>query len=193
MEVYKSWPLRTNCSVPLVVIRELNFEFKKLRRQLQRHIKIELCVSLSVLRLFQVVHDVQKWRIAVSLAWHGMVFMQRQRMKDLPLRAWVVVRTSKMKISRRRLADYVKALHQKACHTCSTIIFLHSTNQIIDLWRCRWCCRRQSLNFLISRYRVADYVKNCTKKRAARAARLNVLVFSALSWSLPSSFLKLPN
>ena len=123
MEVYKSWPLRTNCSVPLVVIRELNFEFKKLRRQPQRHIKIELCVSLSVLRLFQVVHDVQKWRIAVSLAWHGMVFMQRQRMKDLPLRAWVVVRTSKMKISRSRLADYVKTLHQKACRTCSTIIF----------------------------------------------------------------------
>ena len=31
----------------------------------------------------------------------------------------------------------VKTLHQKACRTCSTIIFLHSTNQIIDLWRCR--------------------------------------------------------
>ena len=25
---------------------------------------------------------------------------------------------------------------QKACRTCSTIIFLHSANQIIDLWRC---------------------------------------------------------
>jgi len=36
-------------------------EFKKLRRQLQRkrHIKIELCVGFSVLRLFQVVHDEQ--------------------------------------------------------------------------------------------------------------------------------------
>ena len=39
--------------------------------------------------------------------------------------------------SRRRLADYVKHLHQKGCRTSSTIIFLHSTNQIIDLWRCR--------------------------------------------------------
>ena len=51
-----------------------------------------------------------------------------------------------MKISRSRLADYVKALHQKACRTCSTVIFLHSTNQIVDLWRCRWLCRRQILN-----------------------------------------------
>ena len=57
--------------------------------------------------------------------------------KDLVLRARVVVRTSNMKISRRRLADYVKTLQQKACYTCSTIIFLLSTNQIIDLWRCR--------------------------------------------------------
>ena len=72
-----------------------------------------------------------------------------QRMKDLLLRAPVVVRTSNMKISRRRLADYVKTLHQKACRTCSTIIFLHSTNEIIDLWRCRWRCRRQILNSLI--------------------------------------------
>ena len=44
-------------------------------------------------------------------------------MKDLLLRACVVVKTSNMKISRRRLADYVKTLHQKACRTCSTIIF----------------------------------------------------------------------
>ena len=44
---------------------------------------------------------------------------------------------SNMKISRRRLADYVKTLHQKACRSCSRIIFLHSTNQIVDLWRCR--------------------------------------------------------
>ena len=71
-------------------------------------------------------------------------------MKDLLLRAPVVVRTSNMKIPRCRLANYVKTLHQKACRTCSTIIFLHSTNQIIDLWRCRWRCRRQILNSLIT-------------------------------------------
>ena len=59
------------------------------------------------------------------------------------------VRTLNMKISRRRLAENVKTLQQKACRTCSTIIFLHSTNQIIDLRRCRWRCRRQILNSLV--------------------------------------------
>ena len=46
--------------------------FKKLRRQLQRkrHIKIELCVKLSLLRLFHVDHVVQNTRIALSLAWY---------------------------------------------------------------------------------------------------------------------------
>ena len=33
--------------------------------------------------------------------------------------ARVVVRTSNMKISRLRLADYIKTLHQKACCTCT--------------------------------------------------------------------------
>ena len=60
-----------------------------------------------------------------------------------------------MKISRRRLAGYVKTLHQKAC---STIIFLHSTNQIIDLWRCRWRCRRQILSSLLRRRRKLDFM-----------------------------------
>jgi len=67
-------------------------------------------------------------------------------MKDLLLRARVVVRTSNMKISRRRLADYVKTLHQKARCTCSTIIFLHSINQFIDLWR---CTRRKEIHQLL--------------------------------------------
>ena len=44
-------------------------EFKKLRRQLQRkrHIKIEICVKLSPLRLFHVDRVVQNRRIALSL------------------------------------------------------------------------------------------------------------------------------
>ena len=37
-----------------------------------------------------------------------------------------------LKYENRRMADYVKTLHQKACRTCSTIILLHSTNQITD-------------------------------------------------------------
>ena len=47
-------------------------EFTKLRRQLQckRHIKIDLCVQSSLLRLFHVGRVVQNRRSALSLAWH---------------------------------------------------------------------------------------------------------------------------
>ena len=62
-------------------------------------------------------------------------------MKDLLLRARVVVRSSNMKIPQRRLADYVIFFYQKACRTCNTIIFPHS------LICC--CCRRHFLNFLM--------------------------------------------
>ena len=53
----------------------INREFKKLRRLLQRkrHIKVELCIRLSILRLFHVHdvdHVVQNRRTALSLAWH---------------------------------------------------------------------------------------------------------------------------
>jgi len=42
------------------------------------------------------------------------------------------------------LTDFVKKLHQKACRTCSKFISPHSTNHIIDLWRCGY--RRLLLN-----------------------------------------------
>ena len=70
-------------------------------------------------------------------------------MKDLRLRACVDVRSSNMKIPQRRLADYVKFFYQKACCTCSTIIFPHS------LICC--CCRRHFLNFLML-YNAYDFV-----------------------------------
>ena len=56
----------------LALLRDENREFKKLRRQLQRklHIKIELCVKLSLLRLLHVDHVVQNRRTALSLAWY---------------------------------------------------------------------------------------------------------------------------
>ena len=54
------------CKFVVVVVAQ------KLRRQLhgKRHIKIELCVKLSLLRLFHVDHVVQNRRSALSLAWH---------------------------------------------------------------------------------------------------------------------------
>ena len=47
-----------------------------------------------------------------------------------------------------------KKIAQKACRTCSTIIFHHSTNQIIDFWRCRFRCHRRCrfLNSLLTQY-----------------------------------------
>ena len=36
------------------------------------------------------------------------------------------------------------------CCTCSTLIFPHSTNQIIDLWRCPYRCRPHFFNSLLS-------------------------------------------
>ena len=84
----------------------------------------------------------------LSLSWHEWFSCKKQRMKALLPRALVAVRTSKMKISRRRLASYVEKVHEKACCTRSTIIFLRSTNQIIDLWRCRCRCCRHFLNSL---------------------------------------------
>ena len=59
----------------------------------------------------------------------------------------VVTRTTSLnlEISRCHLANYVKELYQSACRTCSTIIFTHSTNQIIIFWRRRCSCRRPCL------------------------------------------------
>ena len=55
-----------------VVLRLFSRELKKLRRQLQgkRLIKTELCVKISLLRLFHVDHVVQNRRSALSLACH---------------------------------------------------------------------------------------------------------------------------
>ena len=59
-------------SISSKISSEIIGEFKKLRRQLQRkrHIKIELCVKLSLLRLFHVNQFVQNKRTALSLAWY---------------------------------------------------------------------------------------------------------------------------
>ena len=68
-----------------------------------------------------------------------MIFTWRQITKVLTLRARVLVRSSNMKIARRHLAAYVRKLHHRAWPKCSTFVFLHSTNHIVNLW---WCRRR---------------------------------------------------
>ena len=56
----------------MISVEGVTREFKKLRWLLQRkrHIKVELCVRLSVLRLFQVDHVVQNRQRLLPLAWH---------------------------------------------------------------------------------------------------------------------------
>ena len=65
------------------------------------------------------------------------------------------------------MADYVTNLHQRACRTCSTILFPHPTDQIIDLWcwRCRWRCRRRFLGDLTQRDGWKTQDGRMTKKR----------------------------
>ena len=94
----------------------VNTEFNKLRGQLQRlwsHIKIKLCVRLSALRWFYVGHVYKVGEVSFHLIGTNGFHV---RGKNCP---------------------------QAACRTSSTILFPHSTNQIIDLWRCRRCCRRR--------------------------------------------------
>ena len=127
-----------------------NRELKKLRRQLQgkRLIKIELCVMLSLSRLFHVDHVVQNRRSALSLARYE----------------WFSCKGKVWKI-----------------YCCE----LPSSTEP-QIWK-----------FPVVVWQTTS--KHCTKKRAARAARLFFLFnqsnhwFVALSLTLPSSDLKLPD
>ena len=108
--------------------------------QRKRHIKIELCVRLIVLPLLHVSHVVRNSR-SVFRCLGTDAFHEKAEHESFTVADCVVVTTSKIKIPRCRLADYVKKLRQKAWYTCSTVIFPRSTNQSIDWWCCRCRCR----------------------------------------------------
>ena len=74
-----------------------------------------------------------------------MGLVQRQRMKYLLLRAPTLSSESEKWKFHVVVWETTSKIAPKACRTCSTIIFLHSANQIIDLWRCRGRCRRHFL------------------------------------------------
>ena len=65
---------------------------------------------------------------------------QIPRTKDLRLYAQVVIKTLNVVISRCCFAEYGTDLFISACRTCSTLIFPHSTSQVLNLYPCR--CRR---------------------------------------------------
>ena len=92
------------------------------------------------------------WRAFSNLCVYGECF-HRLRVDGRPIRIKKFAFTSVCVYNRLRVdGAYVRTFHQKACCTCSTIIFLHTTNQIIDLGRCRWRCRRQILNSLMTNW-----------------------------------------
>ena len=69
---------------------------------------------------------------------------QIQRIKDVRLYAQIVIKTVNIVISRCCFAENGTHLFKRACRTCSRLIFPHSTNQILYLWRCRYRCRCRS-------------------------------------------------
>ena len=114
-------------------------EFKKLQRLVQRkrYIKIELCVRLSILRFSSLLIMLYKigelhFRLLGTNGFH--VKAKSERFTAASSRCCQNLKYENFTPSFGRLHQKIAP---KACRTCSTIISLHSTNQIFDLWRCR--------------------------------------------------------
>ena len=122
-------------------------EFKKLRQLLQRkrHFNMEFCVGLNVLRLSHVSHVVQNRRSAFRLAWRKW-FSRKGKNESFTVAGSRCRQNLKNENFTSSFGRPRQNLHQKAC---CTIIFPHSTNQIIHLWRCRCRCCLHFLNSLL--------------------------------------------
>ena len=125
-------------------------EFKKLRRSPQRkqHLKISLFVRFSVSTIIPWLSRYTKqgkctFSFFGTNAFH--VKAEDEKLIAADLRCRQSLKYENFTSSFGRLCQ---KLHQKSCRTCSTIIFPHSTNQIINLWGCRGRCRRHFLNSL---------------------------------------------
>lgn len=73
------------------------------------------------MQLLHVGHVVQNTQSVLSLAWHQWFLCKGGGSKCTA--AAVVPRTSNMKISTCHLADFIKELLFKVCHSCSAIIW----------------------------------------------------------------------
>ena len=79
---------------------------------------------------------------------------------------WRCRQNLKLEIFTPSFTDYVKKLHESACRTCCTIIFPPPTNHIIDLLRCRCCCRPLCyLHFQEYRILISFFKKKKRKKK----------------------------
>lgn len=98
--------------------------------QRKRLFKIVLRSELSVLLLFYVGHVVRIEVGEVSLYLIGTNDFSRKGREEISsVVGRVVITTSNLKTSRRRLVDYVEKLQQRTCRTCSTITYDYPYNQ----------------------------------------------------------------
>ena len=111
---------------------------------------IELFVWF-VLRLFQVGRAVQNKRSALSLAWHEWFSCKSREWKIYYRRFTLSSGCLKWKFHLVVWQITSKNCTKKRAARAARLFFCHSTNQIIDLWRFRCCCRHRFLNFLLTR------------------------------------------
>ena len=187
---------------------EVNRKFKNLRPQLQRkrHIQIELCVKLSLLRLFHVGHVVQNRRSALSLAWHEWLSCKGKEWKiyccELALSSEPRIWTFHVGRLRQKRGTWGFAVMRCWCFFDAVMRWIKSQfavlrwSQILRCamfvfftlrcsvkWNylrcfgflCDWVMWCSLIFFAVLRCSGPPHVplsKQCTKKRAARAARL---------------------
>ena len=113
------------------------------QRQWKRHLQIDIWEMVTILwLLLPCIFIVGKARCKWTSRSVDEVNIENERFTVVCFD--VVVKTVNLEISRCHLAGYVKEFYLSARRTCSTIIFPHSTNQIIVFWRrrCRygWPC-----------------------------------------------------
>ena len=112
--------------------------------------KYNFSLGSVFLRLFNVCHVIRNRQSVLFVffgpnAFHVKAENEKLIASDLCCRQKLKYENFTSSFGRLR-----QKLHQKSCRTCSTIIFPHSTNQIINLWRCRGRCRRHFLNSLFA-------------------------------------------
>ena len=110
---------------------------------------MKLCCRLSVLRQFHVGHVLGSWRSVLSLSWHKWFSCKRGEWK---IYCHGFALSTEPQISIHFVVW--QTMWKKNClkggaASAATLFFLHSTNHIIDLWRCRHCCRRRFFDSIL--------------------------------------------
>ena len=90
--------------------------------------------------------------------------------------------------------DFFTEMNLNACCTCSTTIFPRSANRIIDLWRCRRCCRSRFLKCHYNKnhiFSIEAILKH--KQVASMRSKMLLIIFKSLFVPEIFKFLKYAN